>query len=193
MSLLFTSEFGRVLPDELSGWSVIRNNGVHEVYDTEAEARAAFAAEIDAVSECVRNEQREPRLEYLPLVTSRGYRGLRAEITSTELCDGVFRIRNDGWVDLYRRKSSPDSPSLLIRNRALSAGKTTVPPYPRELVTKLAAAAQTSTPRIHRWLAEPDRHPLLWQQLCQIARVVLDGELGVTFHHTPIADSRKDQ
>ena len=100
----FTSRSGNLLSPTLPGWSVIRNNGVHEVYDTEAEAQAAFTAAIETVSACVRTRALEPTVQFLPLVTARGKRGVLAEILSTEPReDGSPYVHTEGSVRIFRR------------------------------------------------------------------------------------------
>lgn len=80
------------------------------------------------------------------------------------------------------------SPSRLIRDKALQVFsetdiETSSPvdrKYPPMMVQLLADACGTSRPRIGRWLQDPDRTPLTWDELQAVA-AECGGSLRVLF------------
>jgi hypothetical protein len=79
------------------------------------------------------------------------------------------------------------SPSRLIHDKALERWHSeinTASPvhkkYPSLMVQTLMAASHVSHHRMYKWLADPDAHPLHWDELCKIAEE-LGGSLKVMF------------
>ena len=78
--------------------------------------------------------------------------------------------------DMPRGITRTKSPARLVRDAALQKWVPSsdergahLAEYPKGMVDTICYRSKASRPRVYRWLKEPDRHPLEWSELCEVA------------------------